>query len=45
MDKGAGIEKKDNTISLINLLCSPVFVPQMTGGALFPGDVTLKISV
>ena len=27
------------------LLCSPEFVPQITGGALFPGDVTLKISV
>ena len=27
------------------LLCSPEFVPQITGGALFPGAVTLKISV
>ena len=28
-----------------NLLCSPEFVPQIVGGALFPGVVTLKISV
>ena len=27
------------------LLCSPVFVPQICGGALFPGEVTVKISV
>ena len=28
-----------------NLLCSPEFVPQIVGGALFPGVVTLKMSV
>ena len=32
-------------VSALNLLCSPEFVPQITGGALFPGAVTLKISV
>ena len=28
-----------------NSLCSPEFVPQIVGGALFPGVVTLKMSV
>lgn len=27
------------------LLCSPGFVPQITGGASFPGEVTAKLSV
>ena len=27
------------------LLCSPVFVPQMTGGTLPPGPVSVKVSV